>query len=292
MQTNRIHDMYGTGKSPYEILGVTLKSSVGELKRAYRAKALATHPDRNKSPNAGKEFIEITKAYEELSQRSEFKPDIRRFEKPICYEANPTTIVHVGSEKLNIFLHDEPNIIIRGESIGTYFNPKQIKLPLGNLIDEVYLGVRYFSERVELCPDSTREKWNLIWAHAFQGELYLPRNVDLWLDLRIHSWGTLNGEIGHKGYLQSFAAQEGTCWPGTCIPSINLNIAPNLAAQINVLQHTQKLGEIKELSNYCYNPHNLSNPKIMNIDFADPEKFKHLSLKPSPMQKSLEVCTK
>ena len=197
----------------------------------------------------------------------------------------------MGSEKLNLFLHDEPNIILRGESIGTYFNPKQIKLPLDTLIDEGYLGVRYFSERVGLCPDSTKKKWNLIWAHSFQGELYLPRNVDLWLDLRIHSWGTLNGEIGHKGYLQSFAAQEGTCWPGTCVPSINLNIAPNLAAQINVLQHTRELGETKELYHYRYNPHNLSKPQIMHMDFADPEKFKHLSIKPSPMRKSLEACT-
>ncbi len=51
----------------YEILGVSKKASLDEIKAAYRKQALKWHPDRNKSPEAAERFKEINKAYEVLS---------------------------------------------------------------------------------------------------------------------------------------------------------------------------------------------------------------------------------
>jgi len=50
----------------YKILGLTVDSSVEEIKKAYRIKARLYHPDINPSPNAKDLFISITEAYEFL----------------------------------------------------------------------------------------------------------------------------------------------------------------------------------------------------------------------------------
>jgi DnaJ family protein C protein 17 len=46
----------------YELLGIEIISSLDDIKRAYRKKALKVHPDKNPSPDAGK-FMLITFAY-------------------------------------------------------------------------------------------------------------------------------------------------------------------------------------------------------------------------------------
>lgn len=51
----------------YDLLGVNKSASAEEIKKAYRAKALEWHPDRNKSPEAESKFKEINQAYEVLS---------------------------------------------------------------------------------------------------------------------------------------------------------------------------------------------------------------------------------
>ena len=53
--------------SPYhKILGIDTTASKAEIKKAYRAKALAIHPDINNSPEAQKLFIELAEAYDIL----------------------------------------------------------------------------------------------------------------------------------------------------------------------------------------------------------------------------------
>jgi hypothetical protein len=50
----------------YEILGLPLKSSIEDIKRAYRKKARLYHPDINHSPDAKDKFIKVTEAYDFL----------------------------------------------------------------------------------------------------------------------------------------------------------------------------------------------------------------------------------
>jgi hypothetical protein len=49
------------------ILGVSPKANEVQIKKAFRKKAMLFHPDRNDSPNARAQFIEIHEAYEYLS---------------------------------------------------------------------------------------------------------------------------------------------------------------------------------------------------------------------------------
>lgn len=49
--------------SYYTLLGLTPEASIAEIKKAYRAKAMQLHPDKNPSPEAQSLFIELTEAY-------------------------------------------------------------------------------------------------------------------------------------------------------------------------------------------------------------------------------------
>ncbi|XP_045164176.1 dnaJ homolog subfamily B member 9-like [Mercenaria mercenaria] len=57
----------GAKKDFYEILGVKRNAKEKEIKRAFRKLAVKYHPDKNKDPDAEKQFVEIAKAYEVLS---------------------------------------------------------------------------------------------------------------------------------------------------------------------------------------------------------------------------------
>lgn len=50
----------------HRTLGVKPGASKGEIKKAYRKKALRLHPDRNPDPKAHEEFIRATEAYDAL----------------------------------------------------------------------------------------------------------------------------------------------------------------------------------------------------------------------------------
>lgn len=52
---------------PYNILGVHRRASQAEVRKAYKQMAKEFHPDKNQDPGAQERFIEITKAYELLS---------------------------------------------------------------------------------------------------------------------------------------------------------------------------------------------------------------------------------
>ncbi|CAM9926496.1 unnamed protein product, partial [Ectocarpus fasciculatus] len=51
----------------YEVLEIPETADQSEIKRAYRRKALKTHPDVNTAPTAKEDFAEVVNAYEVLS---------------------------------------------------------------------------------------------------------------------------------------------------------------------------------------------------------------------------------
>lgn len=51
----------------YQLLGISRSASVKEIKKAYRAKSLEFHPDKNKEEGAAEKFAQIARAYEVLS---------------------------------------------------------------------------------------------------------------------------------------------------------------------------------------------------------------------------------
>ncbi|XP_014254175.1 dnaJ homolog subfamily C member 16 isoform X1 [Cimex lectularius] len=52
---------------PYKVLGIHRSSSVPEIRKAYKQLAKEWHPDKNDDPAAADKFVEITQAYELLS---------------------------------------------------------------------------------------------------------------------------------------------------------------------------------------------------------------------------------
>lgn len=54
-------------RSPWQVLGLEKGASLAAIKRAHRAHALSTHPDRGGDPEA---FLEVQRAYERLLRRA------------------------------------------------------------------------------------------------------------------------------------------------------------------------------------------------------------------------------
>ncbi|VDL86644.1 unnamed protein product [Schistocephalus solidus] len=57
----------------YETLGVSRSAKQNEIRSAYRRLAMKWHPDKNPSEEAEKNFLDITKAYEILSNAEKRK---------------------------------------------------------------------------------------------------------------------------------------------------------------------------------------------------------------------------
>lgn len=55
------------GKDYYKILGIAKTATEDDVKKAYKKLALKLHPDKNKSPDAPRQFQDISEAYEVLS---------------------------------------------------------------------------------------------------------------------------------------------------------------------------------------------------------------------------------
>ena len=60
----------------YTILGISSTATEIEVKKAYKKKALQTHPDKNKNdPDANKKFLQVSEAYKRITDPASFKDD-------------------------------------------------------------------------------------------------------------------------------------------------------------------------------------------------------------------------
>jgi len=80
-------------RTHYEILGISEKATAEEIKKAYRKNALAFHPDKNPSPDAGEKFKAINEANQVLSdaqKRAEYDTSLVR-ERNKTPQSSPTS---------------------------------------------------------------------------------------------------------------------------------------------------------------------------------------------------------
>ena len=72
-----------------QILGLDQEVSLEKVRKAYRRKAFECHPDRNRSPLANRQFVEVSQAYEFLINNLERIPTDFRESEPVQEESNP-----------------------------------------------------------------------------------------------------------------------------------------------------------------------------------------------------------
>ena len=60
-------------RSPYEILGISARATLSQVRNAYRAKARETHPDKHpgKGDEMHRRFLEVVAAFELLSDEDD-----------------------------------------------------------------------------------------------------------------------------------------------------------------------------------------------------------------------------
>ena len=126
--------------NPYKILNIDEKSSLEEIKKAYRVLALKYHPDRNRNniEEAEKNFKEISKAYTILLQCNG-NYNINSF-------SNFSRFSNFGN--LNQF----QNIINKGNIFKNFFTNFNMESITNNLLKEVILMSRYFEETKKKLP--------------------------------------------------------------------------------------------------------------------------------------------
>ena len=89
-------------KDYYDVLGVPKGADKDEIKAAYRKLALQYHPDRNKAPEAGERFKEISEAYAVLSDE-EKRSQYDQFGRAGIYERYNQEDIFRGADFDSIF---------------------------------------------------------------------------------------------------------------------------------------------------------------------------------------------
>ncbi|KAM7310143.1 dnaJ homolog subfamily C member 16 [Ixodes scapularis] len=145
--------------NPYETLGVPRSADAAEIKRAYKRLVREWHPDKNKDPAASEKFIEVTKAYELLTD-PERKESFDRYGQT---EDTPNFRRQPDYSQFNRFEFDP------FESMFAKGNMKfQFKFAQGSVFHKATITLKAYENRV--VPDSNYKPYFVL----FYGDLCFP----------------------------------------------------------------------------------------------------------------------
>ncbi|XP_064461330.1 dnaJ homolog subfamily C member 16-like [Ornithodoros turicata] len=144
---------------PYKTLGVPRTAGVSEIKRAYKQLAREWHPDKNKDPAASEKFIEVTKAYELLTdpERKE------NFDKYGHTEDSPNFRRQPDYSQFNRFDFDPFESMFTKGNFKFKFNFNQ-----GSVFHKATISLKAYENKV--IPDSNYRPYLVL----FYGDLCFP----------------------------------------------------------------------------------------------------------------------
>ncbi|KAL4673934.1 hypothetical protein H8959_017868 [Pygathrix nigripes] len=211
---------------PYRVLGVSRTASQADIKKAYKKLAREWHPDKNKDPGAEDKFIQISKAYEILSNE----------EKRSNYDQYGDAGENQGYQKQQQqreyrFRHFHENF---------YFDESFFHFPFNSerrdSIDEKYL--LHFSHYVnEVVPDSFKKPYLIkITSDCCHGDIKrLHLNLPLFSGVGIG--------VVHAGYERRLAHHLGAHSTPSILGIINGKISffHNAVVRENLRQFVESL---------------------------------------------------
>ncbi|XP_078095065.1 dnaJ homolog subfamily C member 16 isoform X2 [Mustelus asterias] len=118
---------HGIEFDPYRSLGVSRTATQAEIKKAYKQLAREWHPDKNKDPKAEDQFIQISKAYEILSNEERRS----NFDKYGDADGQPGNLQHAqhhfrGFHKYDSFFFDDSFFQFQFNSARDSFDDKYL----------------------------------------------------------------------------------------------------------------------------------------------------------------------
>eukprot|EP00565_Helicotheca_tamesis_P005870 CAMPEP_0185731614 /NCGR_PEP_ID=MMETSP1171-20130828/13506_1 /TAXON_ID=374046 /ORGANISM="Helicotheca tamensis, Strain CCMP826" /LENGTH=363 /DNA_ID=CAMNT_0028400919 /DNA_START=26 /DNA_END=1117 /DNA_ORIENTATION=- len=123
----------------YELLGISRSASQKEIKKAYRAKSLEYHPDKNKAEGAAEKFAEIAYAYEVLTDEDKKEIYDRHGEEGLKQHEQRGGQGGGGGFD-DIFSHFGFNFGGGGRRGGEDQRTPDVEIPLRMTMKQLYLG--------------------------------------------------------------------------------------------------------------------------------------------------------
>lgn len=112
--------------SDYEILGISEDSSKDDVTKAFRRLAMKLHPDRNNSPEAGKQFISIKTAYDRIISGVGKKSNKRTFDSEKAKREEAVYDIFYKSIKLQYEKNHASNLIRHILSMNSFYGKETV----------------------------------------------------------------------------------------------------------------------------------------------------------------------
>jgi len=179
--------------SNYEILGISENSTLDEIKKAYRKKALEYHPDRNPSPEAKSMFISIDLAYRKLLDlKDPAKPQHKPYKSPTNTppKTKPKDIWDVEHKEFKdsmagqygYSIYDEPKPAFKDSMAGQYESDfKPIKPRRKPIVRQPEIEVDLWSNYQDSMEDYWEEYNRLKRTSAYEDPEKFWDKLDEWV---------------------------------------------------------------------------------------------------------------